>query len=145
VIDSMPKETSTVPTENDKEVFVEFYYREIKDLCKHFLTLISATLVASITFGDKIVPFSTATSAQRWTLSLSWLALLAALAAAGWGLYLLFTAAEKAKGEVIFTYGRGFKELARLAAFFLDFSALAYGGGLLLLAAAGMLRLFQHT
>jgi len=134
---------SAVNTESEEEVFVEFYYREVKDLCKHFLTIISATLVASITFGDKIVPFSTATPAQRWTLTLSWLALLAALASAGWGLFLLFVAAEKAKGEIIFTYTSGFKELARRAGFFLDFGALAYGGGLLLLAAAGVLRLFS--
>lgn len=129
-------------TESEKKVFVDFYYREIKDLCKYFLTLISATLVASITFGEKIVPFSTATTAQRWSLTLSWLALLTALTSAGFGMYLLFVAAEKAKGEVIFKYASGFKKLARLAALFLDFGALAYGGGLLLLATTGVLRLF---
>ena len=37
--------------------FLKYDYGETKDLCKSFLTLVSALLVFSVTFSEKIVAF----------------------------------------------------------------------------------------
>jgi hypothetical protein len=52
-----------MPTSSDspQEKFLKFLYPEIKDLAKHFLTLLSGILVFSVTFSEKIVPVSEAT------------------------------------------------------------------------------------
>jgi hypothetical protein len=46
-----------VPDKNDspQQKFLVFLYPEIKDLAKHFLTLISGVLVFSVTFSEKII------------------------------------------------------------------------------------------
>src|ERR1700741_559719 len=94
------------------ERFVAFYYAEIKDLAKHFLTLISATIVLSITFADKIVPFTTATTDQKAVLIAVWIFLLASLLLTGLGLFQIFLAAEKASGSVVYDYAGDFQGIA---------------------------------
>ena len=52
----------------DEIIFVKFKYVEIRDLLKHFLTLISASLVFSVTFSEKIIDFQNAPSKQKLVL-----------------------------------------------------------------------------
>ena len=42
--------------------FLAYDYMEAKDMAKAFLTLVSAILVGTITFSEKIVNFETATA-----------------------------------------------------------------------------------
>src|SRR5689334_5634133 len=52
--------------------FLTYDYGEAKDLAKSFLTLVSAILVGTITFSEKIVNFQTASTAQRLLVIASW-------------------------------------------------------------------------
>jgi hypothetical protein len=52
--------------------FLTYDYAEAKDLAKAFLTLVSAVLVGTITFSEKIVNFQTASLLQRLLVIGSW-------------------------------------------------------------------------
>jgi len=60
-----------------------------KDLSKTFITLLTAVLVASITFGEKIVQFSTAHQWPKALLISSWISVSIAIALRGLGLVFL--------------------------------------------------------
>jgi len=64
-------------------MFVAFHYAEVKDLSKHFLTLIAGTLVLTISFADKIVPLGEAKFYQKILLGSCWLSLIVAFILAG--------------------------------------------------------------
>lgn len=59
----------------DADVFVKSDYGEMKDLAKSFLTLLTAALVASITFSEKIVDLSHAGIWARLLMVPSWIAM----------------------------------------------------------------------
>jgi hypothetical protein len=52
--------------------FLTYDYAETKDLGKAFLTLISAVLVFSMTFSDKVIDFPRAGRGARLTLFVGW-------------------------------------------------------------------------
>jgi hypothetical protein len=66
--------------------YVDTDYGQISDLAKAFLTLITATFVASISFSEKIVNIQTAPRASSIAMFISWLFLLLAIFACGTGL-----------------------------------------------------------
>ena len=67
-------------------LFMQYDYAETRSLCKDFLTLVSAILVFSIAFSEKIVDFANAPlHTRRWLLS-SWQCFIAAIVACGIGL-----------------------------------------------------------
>jgi hypothetical protein len=68
---------------NAPELFLKYHYAEGKDLLKTFLTLLSATLVLSIAFAEKIVEFKSATRWAKRSLVLCWVALIASIVACG--------------------------------------------------------------
>jgi hypothetical protein len=136
-------ETNKTEKQSPEELFLTFHYPEVKDLGKHFLTLISGSLVLSVTFADKIVGLGGERHAAFWLLALSWLLLIAALVSCGWGLFRCYLAAEKAAGSIIYDYEGDFRELARKAYFFLDCAGMMFAGALLLLAASGIARFAQ--
>ena len=82
--------------ESDPELFMKYNYPETKDMCKQFLTLVSTLLVVSLTFSDKVVNFSTASSAVKWIIVLAWIFLLLAIICCGLGLLLITIAAGDA-------------------------------------------------
>lgn len=68
------------------KLFLQYDYAETRSLCKDFLTLVSAILVFSIAFSEKIVDFANASlHTRRWLLS-SWQCFIAAIVACGVGL-----------------------------------------------------------
>jgi hypothetical protein len=58
----LPKRNSTPELEElmpsgytmEAKEFLEFVYPEVRDLCEHFLTLVSGILIFSVTFSEKI-------------------------------------------------------------------------------------------
>jgi len=82
--------------EKEARLFLEKDYAESKDLAKTFLTLISATLVASITFSEKIVDVGKAEVLSLSTMIVCWVLLLVALVACGGGLAIMTTVAGMA-------------------------------------------------
>jgi len=135
-------ETSEDHERDRTQLFLRFHYPEVKDLSKHFITLISASLVFSVAFSDKIVEFRSAPIIQQVTLFLSWLLLIFALCASGFGLYLIFIAAEKASGSIIYEYKSDYRTLARRSYAFLDIAGIAFGSGLILLTITAFINFF---
>lgn len=128
---------------SEAQKFLQFYYPEVKDLCKHFLTLISATLVFTITFSEKIVDFTHASRLQKGTLVTSLLLMIVALGLCGFGIYTIFMAAEQASGGIIVNYQVDFKHLARQSYNLLDLSGIAYGTALVGLTVTATIRLYE--
>lgn len=116
------------------DTFVKFVYPETKDLCKHFLTLVSGILVFSVTFSEKIVDFHNADDWPRRLLLFTWAMLAVAFVAGGLSLTMLFVAASRAAGNHPH-WGR----LMELGGFTLFAAGGAFVLGLLALAACGVL------
>jgi hypothetical protein len=128
------------PKDSDSARFLKYYYPEIKDLAKHFLTLISGAIVVSVTFADKIIDFSHAGLVQKLALIFSWLLLVVSLGCCGIGLYLAFVASEQATGSVLYDYGRDFKYFGRKSYAFLDGAGVCFGAGLCAMIIAAAVR-----
>jgi hypothetical protein len=134
---------SDTESETPEQLFLRFHYAEVKDLAKHFLTLIAGSLVLSVSFAEKILPLASASPGQRWLLGGCWLALLFSLVLAGLGLFTNYLAGEQAHGGIIYDYRIGFRVLVQMSYLFLDVAALAFGMALVLLAATGVTRYFR--
>lgn len=124
-------------------VFLEFQYPEIKDLLKHFLTLIAAALVFSVTFSEKIVNFQNAQRSQHVIVIVAWFLLVLALGSCGVGLYTLYLAAESAIGSEIYKRPTGLQVLIRRSYIFQDLSGFLFGLGLLLLVASAAINFWK--
>lgn len=133
--------TSSYAGKSSAELFLEFQYPEIKDLLKHFLTLISGSLVFSVVFSDRIVGVQDAGRAQVGLAFAGWFFLLVALGLCGLGIYTLYLTAERALVSVAREQATDFQSSARLSYRFQDLAALTFGLGLLLLVVAGAARL----
>jgi hypothetical protein len=72
--------------QNEAKMYIDTDYGEIKDLAKAFLTLITATFVASITFSEKIVNFQNASRASAIAMFTCWVLSLLAIFSCGVGL-----------------------------------------------------------
>lgn len=81
----------------DPRTFTDFVYPEVKDLCKHFLTLVSGILVFSITFSEKIIDFQRAKPWERWLLLAAWAMFFLTFIGGGASLTMLFVAAGRAR------------------------------------------------
>jgi hypothetical protein len=77
-------------------LFLKYNYLETKDLCKQFLTLVSALLVFSLTFSEKIVKFSEASIWPKSLLVIAWAAMLVSIISGGVGLLYITMAAGDA-------------------------------------------------
>lgn len=128
----------SAPTE--KERFVEFQYAEMKDLTKHFLTLIAGTLVLTLTLADKVLGSSAGEQAKGF-ISWSWAALIAAFIFAGVGLAGIFFAALAAREDAPFGIPVNYRKIARPSYLLIDFAGVLYVVALCLLVAVGVLRL----
>ena len=127
----------------DVEKFLEFHYPELKDLGKHFLTVIAAVLAFSVTFSEKITEFSKATASQRLLLMCSWLFLIVAVVTSGAGLYYNFVAGAQAHGAIIRGAKNDFKIFVRRTYRLYEIAGASFILGLVLLAADGASKLFN--
>lgn len=75
------------------DMFLKYDYAETRDLLKAFITLISATLVFSLTFSDKIATMDAAKPSVRHFVFAAWTSFFAALALAGLGVVAIAAAA----------------------------------------------------
>jgi hypothetical protein len=86
------------------KIFLDKDYAESKDLAKTFLTLLSAILVASITFSEKIVDVAKADLLPLATMIVCWLLILIAIVACGTGLASMSIAAGMAAYQPTLDY-----------------------------------------
>lgn len=99
--------------ENGADLFLKYNYTETKDLCKAFLTLITAVLVFSLTFSEKIVGFANVGAPSRVLMVLAWALMIIAIITCGIGL----TFNALAGGAAVYgrNLGRNYLELAAIA------------------------------
>jgi hypothetical protein len=71
--------------------FITYDYSEAKDLAKSFLTLISAILVFSITFSEKIISFQNAARRRRIFLVICWICLMVSIIGCGLSIVIYFS------------------------------------------------------
>jgi ABC-type Fe3+ transport system permease subunit len=71
---------------NDAELFLKYNYTETKDLCLHFLTLITAVLVFSLNFSEKVFDFQNSSKKSRLIVIIGWCLFLLSIILCGLGL-----------------------------------------------------------
>jgi hypothetical protein len=121
--------------------FLEHDYPESKDLAKSFLTLLTAVLVASITFSEKIVDFARASWVSKSLIITCWLSVLGAITACGVGLAFMAQAAGWATYQP-FLDDRSIED--RAVGLFIT-AGLAFGVGLATLITAGIISLVGRS
>jgi hypothetical protein len=77
-------------------IFMQYHYEEVKDLAKTFLTLVSAVLVVSLTFSEKIIDFPKASATQRLSLVATWVLFITSIIFCGVALCFLASAGGQA-------------------------------------------------
>lgn len=82
----VPDSDSLDPAFKDAEKFIKYGYPEIKSLAIQFLTLLTAILIFSLTFSEKIVNYNQASSAVRAILIGGWTLFILAIVSDGIGL-----------------------------------------------------------
>jgi hypothetical protein len=126
------------------EMFLKYHFAETKTLCTSFLTLVSAILVFSITFSEKIVGFATASQAAKSTLLGAWCAFVGSIIACGVGLCLITLAGGAAlTGGGWLTRNASYWIWARFAWWFIILAGILFVGGLVALLAAASRSLHQ--
>lgn len=74
------------PAFNDAEKFIKYGYPEMKSLAIQFLTLLTAILIFSLTFSEKIVNYNQASTSVRAILIFGWTLLILAIVSDGIGI-----------------------------------------------------------
>lgn len=80
---------------SEAELFMRYDYAEMKDLLKTFITVVSATIVFSLTFSDKIIKYDHSSVIIRRIVVSSWLCMIISLISAGASIVLIASAAGK--------------------------------------------------
>ena len=122
------------------EKFLARDYTDFKDIGKAFLTLLSATLVASITFSEKIVDVGKAELLPLSTMIVCWVLLLLAIISLIFGLAFMGHAAWTAAYDP----DVNFLESENNGVRYLFMSVGAFVCALLALVTAGVVSLFQR-
>ena len=122
------------------KVFLDRDYTDFKDFGKAFLTLLSATLVASITFSEKIVDISKAELFPLSTMIACWVLLLLAIISLLFGLTFMAHAAWTATYDPDVNFLKSENNGVRC----LFMSVGAFVCALLALVTAGVVSLFQR-
>ena len=122
------------------KLFIEKDYAETKDLTKAFLTLLTALLVASITFSEKIVDLSRASWWSRGLMISCWVLLLIAIATCGAGLAFMTTAV----GWAAYYPQTAYREFEGKAVSLLIVAGLCFGSALVSLLIAGIISLLDR-
>lgn len=118
------------------QLFVKYDYGETKDLLKTFLTLVSATLVLSLTFAEKIVGFGKADVRTRYTLFGAWVLFIVAIILAGLAMCFIAAATGVVMYGAIPFFHQSYRVWALLSWSCTILSGAAYVAGLIGLALA---------
>ena len=122
------------------KMFIEFYYPEVKDLGKHFLTIVSGVLAFSVTFSEKIIGFPNAGRAQLILLICSWALFIIAIIAAGAGIYINFVSANVANRSILTGEKVEIKSLVLRSYALMKIAGGSFVLGLVLLASSSIIK-----
>lgn len=81
-----PSDPKVLPGFDDADYFIKYGYGEIKDLVKQMISLLTAMLIFSVTFSEKIINFNQASIYSKLLLIISWAMMILALVFSGIGL-----------------------------------------------------------
>lgn len=109
------------------------------------MTLISASLVFSVTFSEKIIDFQNAPLKQKLILYSSWGTLVLSLGLCGYGLYTNYLAAEIAIEKINGLTDISFEGTAKISGIIQDLAAILYGIGLTLLISTSIYKMKKTT
>ena len=123
------------------ETFLRIDYAESKDLAKAFLTLLTAMLVASVTFSEKVISFATASWWSKWLMISTWLCLLLAIVTCGVALTLMAMGASLAANAPNYDY----MSVENPAGVLFVSSGLLFGVALAALLTSGIVSLLRPT
>jgi len=124
-------------TDTRENKFLGFLYPEIKDLAKHFLTLVSGVLVFSVTFSDKIISFENAKPLQKIAIIAAWLLWIVAVIFIGVAIFVNFVTATTALRR----RERDIRTLVRITYLALDLGGVCFVAGLFMLAVTALSKL----
>jgi hypothetical protein len=119
-------------------IFLKYDYAETKDLAKHFLTFISAILVFSLTFTEKIINTNPRKRNQRWSVIICWLCFFVSIVMCGLAICFISLAGARA------AYARDYGAYANLAWIFMICAGVVFVLGLMALMTAGILSVFRE-
>ena len=125
---------------NQAQKFLDRDYADFKDIGKAFLTLLSATLVASITFSEKIVDVGKTDLLPLTTMIACWLLLIFSIIALVFG----FANMAHAAWTVQYDPYINFLSLENDGIKLLFYSVASFVGALVALIIAGVISLFQR-
>jgi len=128
------------PSAHEKSIFLQFYYPELKDLGKHFLTVVSGVLAFLVAFSEKVVNLASASDVQRLFLVMALALLMIAVVSVGTGVYLNFVAGGQANGSIIRGKPGDFKRFVRMTYLLYHIGGAAFVAALALLAAIAALK-----
>lgn len=72
-----------MPLSGEATDFLKYAFAETKNLAKHFLTVVTAVLVFSLTFSEKLASFHTASPVVRWSIVAAWTCMFLAIVSGG--------------------------------------------------------------
>ena len=71
---------------DNAELFLKYNYPETNDMCLHFLTVVTAVLVFSLNFAEKISDFQNSTKKRRLVVIAGWCLFMLSIIFCGLGL-----------------------------------------------------------
>jgi len=113
--------------ETAEQLFLKYNYPETRDMCIHFLTLVSAILVFSLSMAEKVFDFVNASKANRRVIISGWCLFILSLIFCGIGL--VFN--SLAGGACVYQTSVSYQEYAGWSYLVIVLAGLFFIGGLL--------------
>ena len=127
--------------DENAKLFLQYNYAEAKDLCKHFLTVVSAILVFSLTFSEKIVNFHQAARSAKALLLIAWFCLIGAIISGGLGLVFI----SLAGGEAVYGAAGAYQGPAMTSYIWIIVAGCCFVLGLLSLIVTAIISIFGRV
>jgi hypothetical protein len=128
-----------MPLEEKAELYLKYDYTETKDLCKHFITVVVAVLVFSLTLAEKIITFEKASPLAKRLLFFAWAVMIVSIITCGIGLCYNSLAGGRAA-----TNRKNYNELAQVAYRWVFVAGGCFVLGLILLTASAAAPIFGY-
>jgi cytochrome bd-type quinol oxidase subunit 2 len=119
---------------DDAELFLRYNYPETKDMCLHFLTLVTAVLVFSLNFAEKVFDFQNSTTRKRLVVIGGWCLFILSIIFGGLGL----ATNSLAGGDAVYEQ-KNYQSLAQLSYRFIILAGGSFITGLVLIMVSAVI------
>jgi hypothetical protein len=135
--------TSSVSETDEAKAFLEFEYVEVKDLTKHFLTVVAGVLAVTVTFAKDIISFTDASAFQKALMMMTWGCGLVAFFLGGFAICWIYSAGIGAKHTALYGILHPYRRRTSLAYICIDVGGMLFVIALALLVVGGAVRLLK--